>query len=124
MSAEGCFARLPSRIVSTLALLCAACSSPVDATPSSTYSTPDGHKPAQGVDAWANWKCETVGTNYCYANYQQRYWIKCYPTTAYPCYFGTNAVGVGDSSPSNSGEGCMSCEAAFEQAVRPWIANH
>jgi len=95
-----------------------------------TVATDDDTSPATELDSapragalgWQNWECTPVDTTYCFAQYEEQYWIECYPTSEYNCWFGSSAVGEGDSCPANNGAECGSCEHAFRECVAPWIA--
>lgn len=87
----------------------------------STSGSPTSTGTAVAVNDWSNWTCTEVGTTYCYAEFQQTYFIKCYPTTGGPCYFGSDVLGDGSSCPGNTSQGCESCKVAFDDFVLDWI---
>ena len=65
--------------------------------------------------AWSTWSCyEAEG--YCFADCGGA-WMKCYPGSSYPCYFGV--PGSQGSCARPLGLGCEACAENFSSCVAP-----
>lgn len=87
-------------------------------SPASDSGTGDGAEHT-GCASWDNWAC-TPSATYCYASCGSLWWMKCYPGTDTPCYYGGGGVdGTCDSPDAAAGDECAACEEVLETEIRP-----
>lgn len=77
----------------------------------------------RGCRNWDNWSCWTE-THYCFATCEEggTWWMKCYPGTSYPCYYGAaETTGSCDTPESGSADECDACEEALQDCIVPAV---